>query len=116
MIAETLRGRGWSVGEINGDRSGEANEETRTAFQTGRLDAVVFTVTESISLHRGELPGGDRDRSLVVHDMRHSAIQLRSEEHTSELQSLMRISYAVFCLKKKKTNKPNTDKSNNYTG
>src|SRR3546814_9618486 len=29
--------------------------------------------------------------------------RLRSEEHTSELQSLMRISYAVFCLKKKKT-------------
>src|SRR3546814_3081819 len=29
----------------------------------------------------------------------------RSEEHTSELQSLMRISYAVFCLKKKKTEK-----------
>src|SRR3546814_2356277 len=29
----------------------------------------------------------------------------RSEEHTSELQSLMRISYAVFCLKKKKTQK-----------
>src|SRR3546814_3014112 len=29
-------------------------------------------------------------------------IQARSEEHTSELQSLMRISYAVFCLKKKK--------------
>src|SRR3546814_5257905 len=34
----------------------------------------------------------------------------RSEEHTSELQSLMRISYAVFCLKKK-TNKPITTKS-----
>src|SRR3546814_3286573 len=30
---------------------------------------------------------------------------VRSEEHTSELQSLMRISYAVFCLKKKKTTK-----------
>src|SRR3546814_5731561 len=30
----------------------------------------------------------------------------RSEEHTSELQSLMRISYAVFCLKKKKQNHP----------
>src|SRR3546814_4168601 len=30
------------------------------------------------------------------------AFRLRSEEHTSELQSLMRISYAVFCLKKKK--------------
>src|SRR3546814_3982556 len=34
--------------------------------------------------------------------------QSRSEEHTSELQSLMRISYAVFCLKKKNTNKNNT--------
>src|SRR3546814_1373460 len=35
---------------------------------------------------------------------------LRSEEHTSELQSLMRISYAVFCLKKKnkRTQRPNT--------
>src|SRR3546814_6040187 len=33
--------------------------------------------------------------------------QLRSEEHTSELQSLMRISYAVFCSKKKNTSKPN---------
>src|SRR3546814_3914592 len=32
----------------------------------------------------------------------------RSEEHTSELQSLMRISYAVFCLKKKKPHKPTT--------
>src|SRR3546814_8103330 len=31
-------------------------------------------------------------------------LQDRSEEHTSELQSLMRISYAVFCLKQKKTN------------
>src|SRR3546814_4459940 len=33
-----------------------------------------------------------------------SSPSTRSEEHTSELQSLMRISYAVFCLKKKKTN------------
>src|SRR3546814_4458364 len=33
-----------------------------------------------------------------------TAEQMRSEEHTSELQSLMRISYAVFCLKKKKKN------------
>src|SRR3546814_4473341 len=33
----------------------------------------------------------------------------RSEEHTSELQSLMRISYAVFCLKKKKNKKKQTE-------
>src|SRR3546814_5429130 len=37
--------------------------------------------------------------------------ELRSEEHTSELQSLMRISYAVFCLKKKKYINQNTKQS-----
>src|SRR3546814_9144999 len=41
-----------------------------------------------------------RARSLLV-----AMTQGRSEEHTSELQSLMRISYAVFCLKKKKSPK-----------
>src|SRR3546814_1012877 len=40
----------------------------------------------------------------------------RSEEHTSELQSLMRISYAVFCLKKKKRNTQNKHKSMTTTG
>src|SRR3546814_7926534 len=39
---------------------------------------------------------------------------LRSEEHTSELQSLMRISYAVFCLKKKKPYS-NTQSAKHYT-
>src|SRR3546814_4063240 len=45
---------------------------------------------------------------IQVHGFVRSAMvnQIRSEEHTSELQSLMRISYAVFCLKKK--NKTNT--------
>src|SRR3546814_8213735 len=38
----------------------------------------------------------------VLNNMRFDEL-LRSEEHTSELQSLMRISYAVFCLKKKKS-------------
>src|SRR3546814_8140234 len=37
----------------------------------------------------------------------------RSEEHTSELQSLMRISYAVFCLKKKKNKKHQTNIQHN---
>src|SRR3546814_10510644 len=43
----------------------------------------------------------DLDRFMIVaaHDF-----NMRSEEHTSELQSLMRISYAVFCLKKKTKN------------
>src|SRR3546814_3920737 len=40
-----------------------------------------------------------------------SGARYRSEEHTSELQSLMRISYAVFCLKKKKINKNTQNRS-----
>src|SRR3546814_8482915 len=43
-------------------------------------------------------------------DLERNITHRRSEEHTSELQSLMRISYAVFCLKKK-TNKNETKKS-----
>src|SRR3546814_10279126 len=46
------------------------------------------------------------DRRHTAQTSRRPEINSRSEEHTSELQSLMRISYAVFCLKKKKTNKP----------
>src|SRR3546814_6733224 len=44
-----------------------------------------------------------RDHAIdqLVAKMRNPARQLRSEEHTSELQSLMRTSYAAFCLKKK---------------
>jgi hypothetical protein len=80
MVAEILTGHGWRVGEINGRHTAEENEAARIAFQTGRLDAIVFTVSESISLHRGEMPGGDKERSLVIHDMRHSAIALQQIE------------------------------------
>src|SRR3546814_4524384 len=41
-------------------------------------------------------------RGLVVGMENEEDVEIRSEEHTSELQSLIRISYAVFCLKKKK--------------
>src|SRR3546814_9005864 len=44
-------------------------------------------------------------RSRLYSAICRSVIDVRSEEHTSELQSLMRISYAVFCLKKKKYTK-----------
>ncbi|MGY2048343.1 DEAD/DEAH box helicase family protein [Methylobacterium sp. JK268] len=80
LLAETLRGQRWRVGEINGERGAAENEATRLDFQRGLLDAVVFTVTESISLHRNEEQGGERPRALVVHDMRHSAIQLQQIE------------------------------------
>src|SRR3546814_1975431 len=63
----------------------------------------------SVDAHGGE--EGDHQRPLQrgveleqhrVAAVRPQHQQRRSEEHTSELQSLMRISYAVFCLKKKK--------------
>src|SRR3546814_135900 len=82
-----------------------------------------FPRRSGVSVARGagpraefEIPGplsGDRLRS-VGRDVRHDGEQHRSEEHTSELQSLMRISYAVFCLKKKKKEKINNDSVKNY--
>src|SRR3546814_10353128 len=55
-----------------------------------------------------EAAHADRPQVRITELRRHATRQRRigqprSEEHTSELQSLMRISYAVFCLKKKKT-------------
>src|SRR3546814_6275979 len=52
---------------------------------------------------RGQREAGQQDPEAA---QAASAMGVRSEEHTSELQSLMRISYAVFCLKKKKHNNP----------
>src|SRR3546814_3501390 len=55
----------------------------------------------------GDVAG--RDLGVRVDDrFDQEGIVCRSEEHTSELQSLMRISYAVFCLKNKKTNNKRT--------
>src|SRR3546814_1666173 len=52
--------------------------------------------------------GSSSLRSAMSCD-RNDSSRRRSEEHTSELQSLMRISYAVFCLKKKKKNQTTTN-------
>src|SRR3546814_10225261 len=51
--------------------------------------------------HRAPGVRGQRGREMLFHAQQWRFL-VRSEEHTSELQSLMRISYAVFCLKKKK--------------
>src|SRR3546814_5583436 len=52
-------------------------------------------------------PGQPRTGQMPDRASLRSRNGYRSEEHTSELQSLMRISYAVFCLKKKKTSQHN---------
>src|SRR3546814_4418653 len=53
----------------------------------------------------GRRPSADADDGGLHAQCQTAPGTGRSEEHTSELQSLMRISYAVFCLKKKKNNK-----------
>src|SRR3546814_8778771 len=88
-------------------RSGGA----RDAFPQGamgRFPADEPVVREPQTFYRQPDEDIPRDRPAGGGDLRLQAGQLdveqfrRSEEHTSELQSLMRISYAVFCLKKKK--------------
>src|SRR3546814_10224520 len=75
------------------------------------------SIPYSRKMEENSLAGDRRKISSLIH---HSEVKQRvsditardesrgrSEEHTSELQSLMRISYAVFCLKKKKTKRQN---------
>src|SRR3546814_1396008 len=81
---------------ILAERSRQLAQLERRTFPDILLKAlVVFRVAAGEFDHLGV----ERDLFLVL---QHDAEALRSEEHTSELQSLMRISYAVFCLKKKK--------------
>src|SRR3546814_8549491 len=76
------------------------------AARTGRIDEDARRPAPPVGEHVGFLPGIEQPRL----DARRTGalgawrqlLEARSEEHTSELQSLMRISYAVFCLKKKK--------------
>src|SRR3546814_6178966 len=72
----------------------ELGEELGATDEIDVDHADVDSSGASVTIFTGSTLGGDADLNLG--DSR------RSEEHTSELQSLMRISYAVFCLKKKK--------------
>src|SRR3546814_5189399 len=83
-------------------------------LQAGRREgrvrsAAIRTSGESLGAGRGhrdiQTVGGLANGASQMDDRPMQCIHIhsRSEEHTSELQSLMRISYAVFCLKKKKT-------------
>src|SRR3546814_6000496 len=77
----------------------------------------IYPIVERRPASRDRGRRGDRPGARCAEPRRHDRVRARfhavfdarqprrgrSEEHTSELQSLMRISYAVFCLKKKKT-------------
>src|SRR3546814_3111910 len=84
---EELDGADTPLGHMTRVMSGKTPGAVRA--QLGRFG---FTGNKAVT-EVGKLSGGERARL---------ALALRSEEHTSELQSLMRISYAAFCLKNKK--------------
>src|SRR3546814_4390974 len=93
------------------DRDGRAL--LRVAHQSGGAERRIGRGEDAHHAVAGGLHrAAARDARLGVElgqDLRGQPVRrLRSEEHTSELQSLMRISYAVFCLKKKKHTVINT--------
>src|SRR3546814_1599025 len=79
-------------------------EDQETLAQRLAPFSVACLMRERTPMSRALLERLPNLRHIVTSGMRNRSIDLaaRSEEHTSELQSLMRISYAVFCLKKKK--------------
>src|SRR3546814_4118801 len=106
VVEETIVDR--LRGQHRAQRQEAAGQALGQAQQVG-LDAGLFA-----SEHRAGAAEADRDlvgdqeHAVHVAQFAHALEVHRSEEHTSELQSLMRISYAVFCLKKK------TNQTNNY--
>src|SRR3546814_3590991 len=75
-------------------------ESLPSGFRLGDNDTRILAVARNLANDGHQV-------TLVSKDL-----PLRSEEHTSELQSLMRISYAVFCLKKKKTEHKKNNRQN----
>src|SRR3546814_4289022 len=99
--------------------SDQLPEPVFTPSTKGDVHDVNISFDDAVDLVGAELAGRARDASLELYrrgaelarergiiiadtKLELGLIDGRSEEHTSELQSLMRISYAVFCLKKKK--------------
>src|SRR3546814_2165617 len=99
-----LRDRMHDLGDLSNRLIRIVSGQMGTAAQMGlRHDSILI----ARNLGPAELLEYDRRRLQGV--VLEEGSLTRSEEHTSELQSLMRISYAVFCLKKKK-NQTNTQK------
>src|SRR3546814_6253771 len=85
-------------------------QRTPRSTRTDTLFPYTTLVRSQGFAREGRYGGGDNAEGRQNHDVHlrvteepeHMLVEHRSEEHTSELQTLMRISYAVFCLKKKK--------------
>src|SRR3546814_3128936 len=76
-----------------------------TACLPGRVVVEIGREPLQEARHAKQRHRASEDEEAALEVLAEQAAAQRSEEHTSELQSLMRISYAVFCLKKKNTTK-----------
>src|SRR3546814_4690991 len=104
------RTRSDGLGGANGVLIGDNVSQVYSVYAGPTLATNVGELSVNASYHLGytklendtdiTIPAGTQQLGGYDDSLVHSAS--RSEEHTSELQSLMRISYAVFCLKKKK--------------
>src|SRR3546814_2362864 len=114
--AYEMRISDWSSDVCSSDLTDQGGERARRAYRRPpvphrradldpyidqphprRPDRAALRSARSLSARPRRRPASRRRKDRGV-----AAKRVRSEEHTSELQSLMRISYAVFCLKKKK--------------
>src|SRR3546814_9168362 len=92
---ETISGA--EPGRIDRERKGKDDETAELHKPDGRWRKLAADKPALMLCHTGAEDARTESGEQNAQDMDHA----RSEEHTSELQSLMRISYAVFCLKKK---------------
>src|SRR3546814_3167242 len=104
-----LRQHGRQAG-VNIAGNALALRDRRHAHQQCKFIAA-NTADQIFAAHDRGYPLGESTQDFVAGKVAGT----RSEEHTSELQSLMRISYAVFCLKKKNTTDLNYKHNNNIT-
>src|SRR3546814_6811404 len=104
--AHGLEGVDRALAQVRGHvRGGEVEVGGVVEGDRRALRGVSVGEVEELELRRGveaEAPLARLVEVAAQHLARVALERCRSEEHTSELQSLMRISYAVFCLKKKK--------------
>src|SRR3546814_2275162 len=114
-----LRLPGLGMPMMSPGQASSASSRSRARNSTGLCTLMVLPLRECFSLApRLKWPEHSRRKAMRSRWLG-SMLATRSEEHTSELQSLMRISYAVFCLKKKKhykyTDCIKTNHSNHHT-
>src|SRR3546814_2464011 len=88
-----------NLSRIHDELSPSCTHQRRSCFSLRSSDNL--KLVKIVLVKRPQARSGDRDPiGHLSHFVRRAQFHMRSEEHTSELQSLMRISYAVFCLKK----------------